>query len=443
MTKRDGHVLTALLLLAGCAGPGAAPAPRPNIVFIVSDDQGWTDFGFMGSKDVETPHLDRLARESLLFRRAYVPSSLCCPSLAALLTGKYPHQTRVTGNEPEIPAGVDPKTRYRDPRFLALVDEMNGFMAQHHPLPGELAKAGYVSFEAGKWWAGNFSTGGFTEGMSHGDQSKGGRHGDEGLKIGRQTMQPVFDFIDRAAGKPFFVWYAPMMPHDPHTPPERLLEKYRAKTPSIHVARYRAMCEWFDETCGQLLGYLDQKGLRGNTMVVFLVDNGWIQDPDKPGFRADSKKSQYDMGLRTPLMIRWPGRVAPRADDTPVSTVDVAPTIHRALGLAAPERLPGVDLLDGKAIRGRDAIFGACFLHSAVDFRTPSKNLTYRWCVKGEWKLIVPEAANVKEPNKPGRGTGVELYNLTADPFEETNLAAAEAGRVGELAARLDAWWKP
>ena len=118
--------------------------------------------------------------------------------------------------------------------------------------------------------------------MSHGEQSRGGRHGDEGLDIGRQTMQPIYDFISmaREQKKPFFVWYAPMLPHDPHNPPERLLAKYRDLTPSIHVARYWAMCEWFDETCGELLDYLDREGLADNTIVAFVVDNGRVQDPD-------------------------------------------------------------------------------------------------------------------------------------------------------------------
>src|SRR5690606_38324744 len=99
-------------------------------------------------------------------------------------------------------------------------------------------------------------------------------------KIGRETMQPVLDFIDDAGSKPFFLWFAPMLPHSPHNPPERLLAKYRNRTDSIHIARYHAMCEWWDEVCGQLLDALDQRGLRDNTFVVYTCDNGWIQRPD-------------------------------------------------------------------------------------------------------------------------------------------------------------------
>jgi hypothetical protein len=108
-----------------------------------------------------------------------------------------------------------------------------------------LAAKGYQSLQTGKWWEGSFREGGFTEGMTHGDPKRGGRHGDEGLKIGRQGMQPIFNFIDQCGEKPFFVWYAPFLPHSPHNPPERLLERYATPGKSIHVARYQAMCEWF------------------------------------------------------------------------------------------------------------------------------------------------------------------------------------------------------
>src|SRR5205823_9058028 len=98
------------------------------------------------------------------------------------------------------------------------------------------------------------------------------------------------------AKKPFFVWYAPMMPHQPHNPPERLLQHYRDKTPSLHVAKYWAMVEWFDETCGQLLDHLDQHDLAKNTLVFYVSDNGWIQDPQAARYAAKSKQSPYDGG---------------------------------------------------------------------------------------------------------------------------------------------------
>ena len=272
-----------LLLLTSCSSPPPRArfdaATRPNVVLIVSDDHAWSDYGFMGHPNIRTPHLDRLAAQSLRFPRGYVTSSLCCPSLASILTGKYPHQHRIANNDPPLPATLQGAARYKSPEFLSGRERMNRFMDEQPTLPRLLGQAGYVSFQAGKWWQGNFKRGGFTHGMTTGDEIKGGRHGDEGLKIGRETLLPVYQFMDTAQreGKPFFLWYAPMMPHHPHTPPERLLAKYREQTNSLHVARYWAMVEWFDETCGQLLDYLERKGLAKDTLVVYVADNGWIQ----------------------------------------------------------------------------------------------------------------------------------------------------------------------
>jgi arylsulfatase A-like enzyme len=300
-----------------------------------------------------------------------------------------------------------------------------------------LAPAGYTSFQAGKWWEGHACRcGGFTAAMTHGDPARGGRHGDDGLAIGRQGLKPVTDFIDQAAAakKPFFVWYAPMMPHTPHTPPERLLAKYRGKTPSAFVAKYWAMCEWFDETVGDLLGHLDRAKLAESTLVVYLHDNGWIQDPDKNNFAAKSKRSPYDGGLRTPIILRWPGRVPPGERDTLASSIDLVPTALTAAGVKLPPELPGKNLLDAAALTGRDAVFGAIFEHNAIDIRKPAANLQYRWVVVGPRKLIVPNPARVPA----GRP---ELYDLAADPTETRDLAASAPADLARLRARLDAWW--
>src|SRR5262249_15139435 len=229
----------AALVFAIAEAARAAPPPPPNIVLIISDDQGYADYSFMGHPRIKTPHIDRLAAQSLTFRRGHVPSSLCSPSLASILTGLYPHQHRVTSNDPPLPAGKTGRAAAQDPKFLADRRAIVANFDRVPTLPRMLASKGYLSFQTGKWWGGRYSHGGFTHGMSHGDPAKGGRHGDDGLKIGRQGMSEVFDFIDMAAsrGAPFFVWYAPMMPHSPHTPPERLLAKYRADAPSFEHAK--------------------------------------------------------------------------------------------------------------------------------------------------------------------------------------------------------------
>ncbi len=407
-------------------------ASPPNIVLIISDDHGWTDYGFLNHPQVQTPNLDRLASQSLVFRRGYVPSSLCCPSLAAIITGLYPHQNKITCNDPPpAPPGMKPGEYQRSALFLEGREVMSRHLEAVPSLPRLLGEQGYVSLQTGKWWQGDYRRGGFTQGMT-----KGQRHGDEGLDIGRKTMQPIFDFIQDAQHqkKPFFVWYAPMMPHDPHTPPERLLAKYQPKTPSPHVARYWAMVEWFDETCGQLLDYLDQQRLAENTIVLYVTDNGWTQNPDKPGPQR-SKLTPYDAGLRTPIMVRWPGRVSPRMSDDLAISIDFVPTLLAALGRKPMPDMQGVNLLDAEAVAARKAIYGECFTHNAVDLNDPAKNLRYRWIIDGRWKLILPaEQAETKQP---------ELYDILADPREQKDLAEQNSEVVAALSRKLDAWWNP
>lgn len=408
-----------MLGLAACRSTTPpAPDKAPNVVLIISDDQAWGDFGFMGHRAIQTPNLDALARRSAVFSRGYVPSSLCRPSLATMITGLYPHEHKITGNDP--------------PRGVAR-DAMLAHIAAVPTLPKLLAPLGYRSLQTGKWWEGNCRCGGFTEGMTHGDPTRGGRHGDRGLRIGRKTMKPIFDFVEDCGEQPFFVWYAPFLPHTPHNPPERLLSKYRLSSRSPHVAKYYAMCEWFDETCGQLLDGLEARGKLENTLVLFVTDNGWIQRTDRRGYAPRSKRSPYEGGVRTPIMVSWPGRVPSVRSDALVSSTDLATTILRACNADVPSTLPGADLV--AIARGeqapRDTTFGEIFAHDVADVHDPSKSLLYRFVVRGRWKLIVP--------NQPS--ATVELYDIVADPAEERNLAATMRPRVRELRTILDDWW--
>lgn len=314
-----GAMLTPAAAEQRAAEERGGRAATPNVVLIVADDQHWGDFGFMGHPEVRTPHLDKLAAAGAVFENGYVPSSLCRASLATIVTGLYGHQHRICCNDP--PAGVD---------RAAMLPFMRGAPA----LPRVLGdKLGYRSLQTGKWWEGHFSNGGFTDGMTL--NRAGGRHGDAGLAIGRETMRPLFDFVEdcQRKGERFFVWYAPMMPHEPHDPPERLLAKYRKPERDERLARYWAMCEWFDETCGQLLDFLTERKLARDTLVVFVIDNGWIQEtgpaPRTAGnFAPRSKRSPYDGGLRTPIVVRWPGGgVKPGRHGDLVSTIDLAPTV--------------------------------------------------------------------------------------------------------------------
>lgn len=437
MCHRFAAFVFACLVISGSL---ARAADRPNIVLIISDDQSWTDYGFMGHETIQTPRIDRLARQSLTFTRGYVPDSLCRPSLATIVTGLYPHQHGIVGNDPPPPADLSnkPKRAQRaDPRYLQQRIDYIKHIDRVPKLAGLLGTQGYLSHQSGKWWEGSFRRGGFTHGMTHGDRTRGGRHGDLGLTIGRQGLQPVFDFIDMSTRqeKPFFVYYAPFLPHTPHNPPARLLDKYRDTTPHLPVAKYYAMCEWFDETVGELVDYLDTKEIAENTIVLYVTDNGWINRTDASAYAPRSKRSQYEGGIRTPIMIRWPGHVAARTDETHLaSSIDLVPTVLAAAGLATTDAMQGINLLDEDAVNHRAAIFGEILEHDIQHMTDPVASLRFRWVIDGKWKLIVPHAA--REPKAP-----VELFDILADPHETKNVANQHAELVGELTKKLDAWW--
>ena len=418
----------------------AVDAAPPNVVMIISDDQAWTDYSFLGHEHIQTPNIDRLASESLTFTRGYVPDSLCRPSLATLISGLYPHQHGIVGNDPPFPADLTgkPKRQLRSsPRYLQRRIEYLRHI-DNAPRVAEMLKAkGYVSHQSGKWWEGHYTRGGFTHGMTHGDRTRGGRHGDLGLKIGRTGMKPVFDFIDQAKkdSKPFFVYYAPFLPHTPHTPPERILKKYRAKTPHLPIAKYWAMCDWFDETVGQLVQKIDDSGLGEDTIILYVTDNGWINQTARSAYAPRSKRSQYDGGIRTPIMVRWRGHVEPKMDrERLVSSIDFVPTMLAAAGLDPTKEMQGVNLLDDKAVSARKQIFGEILEHDIQHMSDPVASLRFRWAIEGKWKMILPH---------PGREADahVELFDILADPHETKNLATENAQVVAQLTAKINAWW--
>jgi arylsulfatase A-like enzyme len=418
-------------------------ADSPNIVLILSDDQAWTDYGFMGHPDIKTPHLDALAKESVVFPRGYVPTALCRPSLMTLITGRYASTHGVTGNDPS-PKHAAPNSELYSQRRAALIANIDRF----DTVPELLGKRGYLSHQSGKWWEGNFTRGGFTHGMTRGFPQRGGRHGDDGLAIGREGMEPVTSFVDEAVkqDKPFFLWYAPFLPHTPHNPPERILARYRKDGRPITIAKYYAMCEWFDETCGQLVDHLEKKGVRDNTLIVYVCDNGWIQDPGKNGYAPRSKQTPYEGGIRTPIMYSWPGHLKPGMREEVVSSLDIFPTMLATGGADIPENLPGLNLLSNLetgAKIDRDAIFGESFAHDIADIDDPEASLLFRWCIEGRWKLLLTYDGEVNryKTTHPRTEKRPQLFDLLADPAETKNLAADNPEIVARLAEKISNWY--
>ncbi|WP_298338667.1 sulfatase-like hydrolase/transferase [uncultured Algibacter sp.] len=397
----------------------------PNIVFILSDDQSWTDYSFMGDENIETPRIDKFASESLTFTQSYVPTPLCSPSLATIITGLYPKDHGILGNDKVYDRG-NIRGKARAEAYKPVISAFE----KQTTLPDMLKEKGYLSFQTGKWWHGNHKIGGFDYGMTHGDPTRGGRHGDYGLEIGRKGLDTINSYVDLALKekKPFFLWYAPFLPHRPHNPPQHLFEKYKKKTDSEHLAKYWAMCEWFDETCGQLFDLIENKGLTENTLFVYVCDNGWAQNPDKSGYLKHSKRAPYNMGIRTPIMYKWKGKITPKMDDkTITSSIDMVPTVLDVLGIEKPENLPGVSVLDEKALAERKGIFGEVYAH---DFDTIENSMFYNMAIFPPYKIIVPDSVRKK-------GEVVQLFNIEEDPFEKNNLADQNPEVVERLKNRI------
>ncbi|NNE91341.1 MAG: sulfatase-like hydrolase/transferase [Verrucomicrobiales bacterium] len=442
------------LLLAICflCSTGLS-AERPNIILIISDDQAWSDFGFLGNREVETPVIDRLASMGLRFDHGYVPSSVCRPSLVTMLTGLYPHQHGIWFNHP--PPGFSRLTKSPEmtkARYDELRARAAGKIKSLPTLPRELGKLGYRSLQTGKYWEGHFSNAGFTEGMTLAEPSnaKNGNktlesgavvahgNGDAGLAIGRETMEPIWKFIDESLGqeKPFFVWYAPFLPHTPHDSPERFFDLYRDK-PKVkpHEIPYYAAISQFDETVGQIIDFVEDREIERETVFVFVTDNGFRPHPEKPNqYTKHSKRSPFEEGIRTPILIRWTGQIQPERINRMVSSIDLMPTLLKLAGTPVPDGLPGLDLLD-EIPEGR-AVFGEIYPGDATTLDRPEKDLAYRWVVHRNYKLIMPHGKN------PWNGYVDKpvVFDIDNDG-EDRPFPVDEDTRY--LVEKLNAWWNP
>jgi uncharacterized sulfatase len=337
-------------------------------------------------------------------------------------------------------------------------------------LPRALAAQGYVSFQTGKFWEGHFSNAGFTHGMTlfepragqdfGGNRTlKGGElaahgNGDHGLQIGRETMRPIADFLDGAGREqPFFLWYAPFLPHQPHDSPVRYHELHRQRGAAEHRIPYLASISQFDDTVGELMTLLEQRDLLKNTLIILCADNGWSpsthrmpKSPQEFEHTKESKYSPFEDGLRTPILLSLPGVTTAATHESLVSSVDLLPTVLEAIGAAsAIPDLPGRSLWSaakGVAPLPDAPVFGEIYPGDASSLGHPERDIAYRWVREGEWKLIVPHRHN-KQPPWGGYLTEKALYHVSSDPAETHNLADEQSERVQALQAKLDAWWRP
>ena len=391
--------------------PAASTADRPNIVLLIGDDHGFPYFGFMGSEIVRTPNLDSLARAGTVFPMMHNTASLCAPSLNTLLTGFYPVQWR---------------HRLQALRASGRSTWRRTAIERVATLPRVLGRAGYESFQAWKFWEGTYEVAGFTKGTV--DDPLVARAGGD-LRFGREGIQPVLDFIDESNDRPFFVWFAPMIPHVPLDPPERFLALYREAGLSDQAQRYYASCSWFDDLVGQLVRHLESRGLRERTLIVYLSDNGWEQAPHAKLAGAKAKGTFHEQGVRSPLVFHWPGRVpAGRVDDRFVSSIDVFPTLADYGGAAMPPGRMGIDLrpsIEGGSAPKRSVLIG---MHEWQSKGSAAKEISY-YLRSPEWHYIWKATAGSDE-----------LYDKARDPDETRNVASEHAAVIADFRHQIDAW---
>ncbi len=446
--RRTMAFLAALLIAQGPAlGAGPVAPPRLNVVVIVADDLGWADLGCYGSKYHKTPHLDRLAAAGARFTDAYAAAPVCSPTRAALLTGKYPARLNLTD---WLPGRADRP----DQKLLRPVIRQE-LPASETTLAAALQAAGYVTGHVGKWHLGGKGAGplqrGFTVNVG-GDLAgsplsyfapftRGGRsmpgleRAPEGEYLTDRLTAEAEKFIEANRGRPFFLYLAHYAVHIPLRAKPGMAEKYKPGRPGQQGNPiYAAMIESLDDSVGRIVRKLDDLKLTGRTLVVFTSDNGGLATREGPNTPATSnaplregKGYLYEGGLRVPLIVKWAGAVRPGLVlPTPVSSIDLFPTVLDACGLKA-RKVDGrslVPLLKGRALE-RGALFWH-YPHYSNQGGRPGGAVR-----AGRYKLI--------EFYEDGRR---ELFDLQNDVGESRNLSAERPAVVKALSEKLEAWRK-
>ncbi|HZQ48188.1 MAG TPA: sulfatase [Verrucomicrobiae bacterium] len=422
---------------------GAAVPPRLNVVLILADDLGWTDLGCYGSKYYESPNVDRLARDGVKFTQNYSACTVCSPTRAALLTGKYPARLHVTDWIPGLPP-ENPKLLVPDWTKYLPLKEVTIAQALH--------PAGYFSASIGKWHLGGEEywpdKHGFDINIAGTAAASPTTYfapyhiatlpeGPKGEYLTDRLGDEAVRFLEQHKDQPFFLYFPHFAVHLPVQGKEALVEKYRAKRQPGQLqknAGYAAMIESLDDTVGRIRRKLDELKLADHTIVIFASDNGGrVPTTSNKPLRV-GKGSCYEGGTRVPLIVYWPGVTkAGSVDDTAVISMDLFPTILEMTGVGdtAHNGMDGVSLVPLLRRSGkleRDALFWHYphYQHYQLGGTTP-----YGAIHAGDFKLI--------EFYDDMR---VELYNLRDDIGEEHNLAGLMPEKVNELRARLHGWRK-
>lgn len=417
---------------AAAASAFAQPARKPNVIVILADDLGYGDLGCYGQKRIRTPHLDRMAAEGMRFTDAYAGTTVCAPSRCVLMTGKHTGHSTVRGNKnPELP--IDPK----EPT-LGTVMKQAGYRTglfgkyglggpQSESLPNQRGFDEFYGFL--NHWHAHLA---YPEHIWHNRTEVmlfDNWFNKRKSYVPELCLQQTLKFIENNAANPFFIYYAPTLPHannELNAIEVPTQGEYAQEDWPEQEKNFAAAVTWVDSAVGRILEMLKAKGLDGNTLVLFTSDNG----PHKEGghdanyFRSGgllrgTKRDLYEGGVRVPTIARWPGKVpAGQTSSFPWAFWDVLPTIANIAGVRAPAGIDGISVLPtltGKPQKPHDALYW--------EFHERGFSQAVR---EGNWKLVRqhPRFEN-------------ELFDLAADPGETRNVISDNPQVARRLLARF------
>lgn len=431
---------------------------RPNVVLFLVDDLGWNDVGFMGSKYYETPNIDKLSKQGVIFTNAYAACSVCSPTRASIQTGRYPARLGVTDwirarfqlNTTEVKA----PPLYEENGNKKLKTPSNPYWMElsECTIAEVLKESGYFTCHIGKWHLGPDDyypeKQGYDLNIAGCDMGQPVNYFDpyadkkgvtfpnlkprrEGEYLIDRLADELKTVIEQHKNKPFFINMCTYAVHTPLMAKKEMIKKYESKIPVDRQKNpvYAAMVESMDQTVGILMKTLQDNDLVDNTIVVFLSDNGGLIGPTDNSPLRSGKGYPYEGGIRVPLVVYWKGEIqAGSVCELPVSTVDILPTICALTRTALPKtEIDGRNI--GPAIYGKKMKEVPLYWHFP-HYRDPDI-VPYSIIRDGEWKLI-----------KQYEGTTFELYDLKNDLSEHINLANKNPDVVKKLNLKLDKWLK-
>ncbi|WP_411826086.1 sulfatase [Luteolibacter sp. AS25] len=426
------------------AAEDIASVTRPNILFIFADDWGWGDLSCHDHPYVKTPNIDRLAKEGTDFHRFTVASGVCSPSRAAVMTGHFPARNHIDGHF----AHPDDNAGRNMPDWLP---------TQVTTIPKILKTAGYATAHFGKWHLANNMIPDSPPPLEYGYDEYGAFNCSGEQMPFYEDSQRAIAFMEKSkqGNQPFYInlWI-----HEPHTPHHVIPEyQWRFRELGERDNIYAAILSHADDRIGEVLDALDEMGLAGNTLVIFSSDNGPAPKTDKlsakydsatgvgfdtgasmgvTGGRKGAKHTLYEGGIGVPFLARWPGKIAPGKVDgtTMISAVDLLPTFSEIAGAAlpggyVPDGISQVKALEGEIVEGRSKpLFWK--LNDPFPETKPSKAPKPSYViVENRWKLLSSADAAT-----------IELYDISADPYEKNDLKDENPEVAKELLAKIDEW---